>query len=349
MAPPLHFVCAGALLLLLPAVECFVLPFPLSSSVISPLRRVPHLLRRNPALCTSGQQEQELDEGTRVKLKEEIASPFRKVRLFFYAAMGIAGGLGAFTAVPALLIIGTQNGGEGSDAIQTALSNIAIDVSGIVGAVALWNRDTADERRKLERFAEKEKKLTYQLTDAEKMEREEELARMPVQVQISEQDENVTRIVPLGNLQAKGKQHVVIVAGSRPFVRDAVISAKIEGVELFNTKETFVIPVVLDDVVQLEEGRDAVAKGFGAPKETLMSAPYIGKPTQINVWQAYLKKEIDLAVKQGEADIVNKGLVLAVKRNGKVVRRGVGIPPWKELVDEMQDKAVGVSVGERKT
>jgi hypothetical protein len=333
------------LLLLVTATECFVQQRrPASTSVVFPLR----LVRRTTAAAAAAAPEPELEEGTRVKLKEEIASPFRKVRLFFYSAMGIAGGLGAFTTVPALLLAVRDGGGGGggdggsSDALSAALNNIAIDVGGIVGAVTLWNRDTADERQKLERFAEKEKKLSFQLTDAEKTEREQELARMPVQVQISEQDENVTRIVPLGDLQAKGKQHVIVVAGSRPFVRDAVISAKIEGVELFNAKETFVVPVVLDDVVQLEEGRDAVAKGFGAPKETLMSAPYIGKPTQINVWQAYLQKEIDLAVKQGEVNIVDKGLVLAVKRTGKVVRRGVGIPPWKVLVDEMQDK-VGVS------
>ena len=34
---------------------------------------------------------------------------------------------------------------------------------------------------------------------------------------------------------------------------------------------------------------------------------------------------------------MNKGLVIAVKRNGKVIRRGVGIPPWKSLVEELQD------------
>ena len=58
----------------------------------------------------------------------------------------------------------------------------------------------------------------------------------------------------------------------------------------------------------------------------------------MNVWERYLQKEIELAKLQGEADIVSKGLVIAVKRNGKVVRRGVGLPPWKQVVDEMQDK-----------
>lgn len=273
-----------------------------------------------------------LEEGTRVKLKEEIASPFRKVRLFFYAAMGLAGGLGTFTAVPQLFFA-LQDGGE---AVPNAVGNVLIDLGGVIGGVLLWDRDTADEKKKLERFTDKEKKLSYQLTDAEKTDREKELALMPVQVQISEKDENVTRIVSISDLQSKGKQHVIVVAGSRSFVKDAVISAKIEGVELFNSKETFVIPVVLDDD-QLEQ-QDS-AKGFGVPKESLMSAPYIGKPTQLNVWTSYLKKETDLAIKQGEVDIINKGLIVAVKRTGKVIRRGVGLPPWKSLVEEFQDMA----------
>ena len=71
-----------------------------------------------------------------------------------------------------------------------------------------------------------------------------------------------------------------MVAGSQSFVKDAVISAKIEGIELFNNKETFVVPVVLNDN-QLE-GQDP-SKGFGAPKESLMSAAYIGKPTQVRL------------------------------------------------------------------
>ena len=45
----------------------------------------------------SGDQEDAaagIDEGTRAKLKAEIASPFRRLRQFFYVAAGMAGGLG---------------------------------------------------------------------------------------------------------------------------------------------------------------------------------------------------------------------------------------------------------------
>lgn len=60
--------------------------------------------------------------------------------------------------------------------------------------------------------------------------------------------------------------------------------------------------------------------------------------SKMNVWEAYLKKETDLAILQGETDIVKRGIVIAVKRSGKVLRRGVGIPPWKVLAEDLQEK-----------
>ena len=239
----------------------------------------------NNAVTTTGIETQ-LGENTRVKLKEEMSSPFRKLRLFIYAGSFIAGGLGTFTAIPQLIIAIK----DASDKVPSVLGNIAIDVGAIVVAVIFWNRDTAEEKVKLARFAEKEKQMGSQLTETEKIEREQELAMMPVQVQTSEADVNVTRIVSFGDLQSKGKQHIIVVAGSQSFVKDAVISAKIEGIELFNNKETFIVPVVLNDN-QLE-GQDP-SKGFGAPKETLMSAAYIGKPTQVNLKTKHIHFHLD--------------------------------------------------------
>lgn len=37
---------------------------------------------------------------------------------------------------------------------------------------------------------------------------------------------------------------------------------------------------------------------------------------------------------------MKKGIVIAVKRSGKVLRRGVGIPPWKILADDLQEKLI---------
>ena len=56
------------------------------------------------------------------------------------------------------------------------------------------------------------------------------------------------------------------------------------------------------------------------------------------MWQKFLESEVAAAEKQGEVDIVKKGLVLFVKSNGRVVRRGFGIPPWKTALEEFNTK-----------
>jgi hypothetical protein len=47
---------------------------------------------------------------------------------------------------------------------------------------------------------------------------------------------------------------------------------------------------------------------------------------------------VKAAKKQGMKDIVSQGLVLLVKSTGKVVRRGVGIPLWKNLKEDFRMK-----------
>lgn len=238
----------------------------------------------DPTTPSAAVEKLDLNEEMRVKLKDEISSPFRKVRQFIYSGMGIAGTLGTVTALPQLLFA-IQDGG---DAVGGAVANIAIDIGTVVLAYVLWDKDAQAEKIKLERYTKKEKLLTYQMSATDKEDRERELSLLPVQIQVSEKDENATRIVSLGELQSKGKQNVIIVAGKRDFVKDAVISAKIEGADLFNSKEIYVVPVVLEDD-QLEA---ALAKGFGAAKESLMSAPYIGKPTQVSGWTNKMYKSV---------------------------------------------------------
>jgi hypothetical protein len=49
-----------------------------------------------------------------------------------------------------------------------------------------------------------------------------------------------------------------------------------------------------------------------------------------------------MAEAQGAKDVAKQGLVIAVKKTGKVARRGLGLPPWKEVLEET------VTVGAKK-
>ena len=173
------------------------------------------------------------------------------------------------------------------------------------------------EAKTIEKFTEREKKATEKLSSSESTEQEKFLATLPIEIQINEKDENITRIVPLGDwtftrvlclfyllkyflrltwltnltdlhligdLQNKGKQNVIIVTGKKSFVKDAVISARIEGINLFTEYNTMVVPVISEQEEQLDDIDKKLSKGFGASatgKEEMLNAPYFGKPTQV--------------------------------------------------------------------
>ena len=258
-----------------------------------------------------------------VRLKEEISSPFRLLRKFVYGGSGIAGTIGTITAIPQL-IFALQ---DGSDKVTDAITNVAIDVGAVIGSIVLFIQDSKIEKEKLERFAMKEKS-SFQMSKDQMKEREKEFSLLPVEIIFSEKNEDITRIVSLADLQGNGKQNVICIGGSQSYIKDCLISARIEGPDLFSAKNTYIIPVVLGDE-QLQS-----KTGFGT-KEEFMTAPYIGKATQVNIWQNYLLKEVKLAEMQGASNVLKQGIVLAVKQDGIIMRRGLGLPPFKNLVEEM--------------
>ena len=270
------------------------------------------------------------------RLLSEVAAPFRLLRLFVYGGTGAAGAIGTFTALPQLLFA-VQDGG---DAVGTALTNVGIDLAAMVGAVFLFDKERSIEAASVARLAERERRAVGKLPSAEVQAREAELALLPVEIIFSNNNENATRIVSLQDLQSKGGQNVIIVAGPTSFVKDAVLAARVEGTELFNTNNVYIVPVVLN-AEQLADAEAAASKGFGSGSGSgggagsILSAPYIGRPTQMPVWERYLSGEIRVAEVQGAKNVAKEGLVLAVDKAGKVVRRGLGQPPWKSLVDEL--------------
>jgi len=215
------------------------------------------------------------DEYFRAKLKAEIASPFFRLRQFLYVTMIAGGGLGTFTTIPQL-ILSMKNGGD----VSTVTSNLAIDVGAAAIGAGLWLYDGKQQQKKVDRFTIKELRMSNKITNVEADDRSVRLQALPVDIQVSEFNETMTRIVPLGDLLLKGKQNAIIFAGKRSIVKDAVMSARIEGSNLFTKQETFLVPVVLEDdeeQLDLEDNK----KGFGS-KEGMLSAPYFGKPTQVS-------------------------------------------------------------------
>ena len=63
----------------------------------------------------------------------------------------------------------------------------------------------------------------------------------------------------------------------------------------------------------------------------------IGVPpsTALPIWRDFVTPEFETAQGQGLKDAMERGLVLSVKKNGKIARRTVGVPRWAPLADEL--------------
>lgn len=192
-------------------------------------------------------------------------------------------GLATFTAIPQL-ILALQS--DSKFDIQTSLTNFGVDVAGLFIGAFLLSKEISSEQSDIDNFAVEEKIVSYKLDANEIAERENLLSLLPVQIQISDSDVNATRIVSLGDLQSKGNQNIVIVFGSNSYVKDAVLSARIEGTELFFQKDTIVVPIIFeDDQIALEFEKGIKKKGFGGEKkkEDIMTAAYIAKIAQVTM------------------------------------------------------------------
>jgi hypothetical protein len=78
----------------------------------------------------------QLDRETYARLKAEIAAPYRGLRRFFYFAAAGSGFIGAFIFLTQIL--------AGRD-IETALSNLAVQVVVIAVAAFLWQWEQREE------------------------------------------------------------------------------------------------------------------------------------------------------------------------------------------------------------
>lgn len=281
------------------------------------------------------------DPAIQAKLKAELSSPFRLIRQYLFAATGMAGGLGTITTIPQLIKAWSIEAER-----NTALINIAIDIGALVIGTGLFVWDSDQGQKKINAFKSVEEKKRSKLSKEDVKKREELLGLLPVEIVFSEYSENETRVVPLSDIWLRGQQCIIIVAGEYDFVDKSIFGALAVSDSDFRSQQVFIAPFVVD----LDEGviasqiveDETTKKGFGssvAPKRSLMSAPYIAKPTQLSAWKKVLDLEFELAEAQGIRKVREKGLVIGINREGKIVRRGYGSPKWKDLIAEVSDSS----------
>ena len=69
--------------------------------------------------------------------------------------------------------------------------------------------------------------------------------------------------------------------------------------------------------------------------ESSRSDEVVSFPWGNGPWTEYLQSEIETAKSQG-FDVLENGISLLVKKNGKILRRATGMPRWGDLVGTME-------------
>jgi len=157
-------------------------------------------------------------------------------------------------------------------------------------------------------------------------ERLAELNELQAAIQ-NENDEGKFPVLKIKSLNTGADQHIVVIAAEESVLEEALLKARIVKDE-FDIIPTLVVPVKL--------AKDSLgeAKGF-AMRKGYMTQGFVAPPYPLEDWQAFMEREVSDAVRQGVEDARKQGVVLVLRKDGVVIRRGVGVPIWKQLVEEL--------------
>lgn len=244
-------------------------------------------------------------------LVSQASTPWRSVRFFFYGAFAFSAGVGLLTALAQLA--GSLARQPNALPLSQSAQNVAVDL-GVVGLCVLGY--VVDSRAAVDVVTEPSKALS----DDEAAERSFKLASLRVEIGTEER----RRVATLETLRTKAGQSVVVLGGPAKAVNEALTDALIQQ-KLLARAECVIVPVRTDIV----EPQKIDRTGF------IASIP----PDERDDWLEYVADEIKTARDQGADDADSAGVVIAVRNDGTVARRGVGKPPWREVIAQLADDA----------
>lgn len=285
---------------------------------------------------------QGLDTNVRSRLLSESIAPWRTLRLFLYAALGSGAAIGGFITVSGLAAaIAKNTSGEALVDLSAQYLNIAIDFGAVLAfaLLAKWDLQKADELNDRVQ-AKLAQKKNNQVIRAKMKEREKQLSLLNLNIQVG-QDQYQTASVE--SVQTGGKQHIIIVAGNRKAIRDALLGANILRME-FAIRDVLIVPYemglnAMDKLIK-PDGKSGFGNnnGSNANRPSWETQAYVAQPVGEG-WSQYVEAELEDAVAQNGEKVKEEGIAIVVANSGQIIRRGVGKVPWRAMVEELE-KAV---------
>jgi len=246
-----------------------------------------------------------------IRLREETEYPFRKIRMFAFAASIASASVGFFISSARLLAKST--GIAGVQETPELLQNIAIDLGVIVACVLLLRNEFVSQAKVLERMAQGAR-----------------IAALRVRSQ-QEQGQPIRTLADFRRGRGMDSR-IVIFAGSLEMVKQCVVSSNPFSDKLIKNDLTFV-PLV----IQSDDNKTRCTGEESLLTEAVGKA-HIALPLSLDQWEQWVESEAEAASSQGVSS-VEKGLTFIIKKNGRVGQRATSCPPWEVLVGSVENRA----------
>ncbi|KAK7345702.1 hypothetical protein VNO77_16312 [Canavalia gladiata] len=247
-------------------------------------------------LCSASNKPSPSSEiSSTAKIRSEVLSPFRSVRMFFYIAFVASGALGGFIAITQL--IGALANSSRSSQVPDILKGLGIDIAAASLFAFLYFRENKAKNAQVARLS-----------------REESLSNLKLRV-----DEK--KIIPVNSL--RGIARLVICAGPASFVNESFKRSE-PFTESLLDRGVLVVPFVTDGnspSLEFEETEELATR-----RKRLWQLA----PVYISEWSEWLDEQKKLAGVSSDSPVY-----LSLRMDGRVRGSGVGYPPWNALVAQL--------------
>lgn len=239
------------------------------------------------------------------RIRSEVLSPFRSVRMFFYLAFMASGALGGLIAL-AQLLPALSDPARAAGAADT-LKGLGIDIAAVSLFAFLYSRESKAKDAQVARLA-----------------REERLSRLKLRAGAAE---GAGRPFALGEL--RGTARLVVVAGPAEFVAESFRRSQPFLRELAE-RAVLAVPFATDGTTP--ELRLDGSDEDGADDDVARRSKRLWqlRPVYTTEWAQWLDDQKKLAGVPSDSPVY-----LSLRMDGRVRGSGVGYPPWQALVAQL--------------
>lgn len=249
-------------------------------------------------ICSASDEPSPSTVSSTAKIRSEVLSPFRSVRMFFYIAFIASGTLGGLIATTQL--IGALSNSSRAAQVPEILKGLGIDIGAVSIFAFLYYRENNAKNAQLARLS-----------------REESLSNLKLRL-----DSN--KIISVNSL--RGFARLVILAGPSPFILESFKLSEPFTNSLLE-RGVLVVPFATDGGLpgfEFDEGEDM--KEMTAKRKRLWQLV----PVYASEWSKWLEEQKKLAKVSSESPVY-----LSLRLDGRVRGSGVGHPPWNAFVAQL--------------